>query len=127
MQADPLPPRKAQKKPWELLFDPDLLLEEHEELLVADFSLSEEELKQWALNCTKLRASFREQAMLSRPAQQDQDGEEDHVIDRLAKSIEKSQHSASKRMTKLLNEDVIDTTPIGLRKRRKRRPKLTTL
>ena len=71
MQADPLPPRKTQKKPWELLYDPDLLLEEHKELLVSDFSLSEEELKKWALTCTKLRASFREAAVLSRPAQKD--------------------------------------------------------
>jgi hypothetical protein len=42
MEADPLPARKAQKKPWELLYDPELLLEEHGELLLENFVLSEE-------------------------------------------------------------------------------------
>ena len=42
MEVDPLAPRKAQKKPWELLYDPELLLEEHGELRMEDFRLSEE-------------------------------------------------------------------------------------
>ena len=42
MEADPLPARKAQKKPWELLYDPELLLEEHGELLLENFVLSDE-------------------------------------------------------------------------------------
>ena len=59
LEMDPLPPRKAQKKPWELLYDPELLLEEHGPLLIEDYRLSEEELKEWATLCTMIRASFR--------------------------------------------------------------------
>lgn len=37
MQADPLPPKKSKKKAWALLFDPDLLVEDHGELTSAAF------------------------------------------------------------------------------------------
>ena len=77
------------------------MLEEHEELHVVDFTLSEAELLQWGLTCTKLREGFREYAMLVGPTQTIKDGKEDHEVDRLAKGIEKSQHSARKRMAKL--------------------------
>lgn len=50
-----MPPVKAQKKAWELLFDPDLFQEQHGPLLTADFVLGEDELMQWAVVCTQLR------------------------------------------------------------------------
>ena len=59
LEADPLPPRKAQKKPWELLFDPDLLDEELGPLHIEDYRLTEDEMLRWATLCTTLRASFR--------------------------------------------------------------------
>ena len=40
MRGDPLKQPKASKKPWELLFDPDLLEQQHEELLMDNFKLS---------------------------------------------------------------------------------------
>ena len=39
-QEDPLSPRRAQKKDWALLYDPELLLEEYGPLLIEDFRLS---------------------------------------------------------------------------------------
>ena len=32
--ADPLPAIKSKKKPWEMVFDPEQLLKDHEELLI---------------------------------------------------------------------------------------------
>ena len=59
LEMDPLQPRKAQKKPWALIYDPELLLEEHGPLHIEDYRLSEEEMYKWATLCTTLRASFR--------------------------------------------------------------------
>ena len=59
LEADPLPPRKAQKKPWALLYDPELLLEEHGPLHTEDYRLNEEEMYEWATLCTMIRATFR--------------------------------------------------------------------
>ena len=58
---------------------------------------------------------------------EDRCSREDWEIDRLAKGIEKSQHSARTRMTRALREDVTEMTPIGLRRRAKHRAKISTL
>lgn len=55
MRGDPLAPKKATKKPWELLYDPDLLVELHGELKTSDFALKDEALKYFAEACTTLR------------------------------------------------------------------------
>ena len=44
MRDDPLKQPKASRKAWELLFDPDLLEDQHGELLMEDFKLSRDEL-----------------------------------------------------------------------------------
>ena len=41
MKADPLNPRKATQKAWELLYDPELLVEVHGVLRTSDFALKE--------------------------------------------------------------------------------------
>ena len=51
--------------------------------------------------------------MLSRPAPEARDGEEEHEVDRLVKEIEKSQHSERRRLAKVLDEAASETTPIG--------------
>ena len=40
MRNDPLMRPKSSRMPWELLFDPDLLEQQHDELLMDDFKLS---------------------------------------------------------------------------------------
>ena len=65
MKADPLAPRRAAQKPWELLYDPDLLVEVHGALRTSDFALREEALKYYAEICTKLRTELRHNALLA--------------------------------------------------------------
>ena len=65
MKADPLAPRRAAQKPWELLYDPELLVEVHGALRTSDFALREEALKYYAEICTKLRTDLRQDALLA--------------------------------------------------------------
>ena len=65
MKADPLNPRKATQKAWELVYDPDLLVEVHGVLRTSDFALKEEALKYYAEICTKLRSDLRQDALLA--------------------------------------------------------------
>ena len=57
--SNPLEPLKPSKKPWELLFDPDLFEEEHGDLRMQDFALDEDTLKSWAVDCSRIRAEYR--------------------------------------------------------------------
>ena len=65
MKADPLAPRRAAQKPWELLYDPELLVEVHGALRTSDFALREEALRYYAEICTKLRTDLRQDALLA--------------------------------------------------------------
>ena len=38
--TDPLQPARSKKKPWEMIYDPDQLIIENEELRTQDFKLS---------------------------------------------------------------------------------------
>ena len=78
MLADPLPPQKPPKTPWKLLFDPELLLEEHEELNVEDFSLSEHQLRKFGMTCSKIRSNIRERAALTRELEEDDVSDKEH-------------------------------------------------
>ena len=126
MEVDPLAPRKAQKKPWELLYDPELLLEENGELLMEDFRLSEEELKDYAFLCSRIRSGFRDKALVSSRIEAAQSRDEDSAISRLARSIEKSHYDAHKSPRKRLKKTVTDEVPIMQRRKGKYRAKLTT-
>ena len=51
----PLKPRKGKKKPWQLTYDPEILEKEHGKLLMADFTLTNNQLKKQAVECSNLR------------------------------------------------------------------------
>ena len=55
--------KKGKKKKWKLDFDPDQLQMEHGELKMADFALSHDELKSYAIECSKLREQIRQKAI----------------------------------------------------------------
>ena len=65
MKADPLAPGRATQKPWELLYDPELLVEVHGARRTSDFALREEALRYYAEICTKLRTDLRQDALLA--------------------------------------------------------------
>ena len=108
MEVDPLAPRKAQKNAWALLYDPELLLEEHGPLLIDDYRLSEEQLKGYASLCSRIRSGFRDKALVSSRIEAARNRAEDSEISRLAKSIEKSHYNAHKSPSKQLKETVTD-------------------
>ena len=125
LETDPLPPRKAQKKPWELLYDPELLLEEHGPLHIEDYRLNEEEMYEWATLCTMIRATFRNQAQIAEQLGGRRDSDGEFVISELAKRIEKGQLRTRKIGVNLLPFEFRNYTLANQRYRVKNRPKLT--
>ena len=89
---------RRQNQPWKLLFDPDLFNEQHGPLHTANFELTQDQLMQWAVVCTKLRNQFRHSAFGSIITDRAKVSSEDTKIASLAAAIEKSQHSVYNRL-----------------------------
>ena len=115
---------RRQNQPWKLLFDPDLFNEQHGPLHTANFELTEDQLMQWAVACTQLRTQFRNSAFGSVITDRAQESSEDNQIARLAAAIEKREHSVYNRLFRELSHSFKEDTPVGLRRRGKKAPKI---
>jgi len=115
---------RRQNQPWKLLFDPDLFNEQHGPLHTANFELTEDQLMQWAVSSTQLRTQFRNSAFGSVITDRAKESSEDNQITRLAAAIEKREHSVYNRLFRELSHSFKEDTPVGLRRRGKKAPKI---
>lgn len=58
-KTSPPEPKKAKKKPWEMIFFPETFEKAQGELRMADYRLTQEELSEKAIICSKLRGQVK--------------------------------------------------------------------
>ena len=98
--------------------------EQHGPLHTANFELTEDQLMQWAVSSTQLRTQFRNSAFGSVITDRAKESSEDNQIARLAAAIEKREHSVYNRLFRELSHSFKEDTPVGLRRRGKKAPKI---
>ena len=94
--------------------------------MVEDFSLSREQLLQWAIKCTKLREKIREEALYAEKVSSGNAKKGEELISLIATRIEKGYHRTKKIRLRHFQEDAPEPTPPSIRKKLKHRAKLET-
>ena len=122
----PLEPKKRKKKAWKLTFDPMQLERDHDEINMAQFKLSEKELKRQAVICSSLRETIRTKALEYESASATSSDKVNPSIPKLAKRVEMGHFSTSKKRSRKRGELPDEPTPVGLRKRCRKKGPLTT-